>query len=169
MFTCIACSKQGGDEGGEEGGGARGSGTPSTKEAVKSLTAQVPYPTPSLALSLSLSLSLYIFLCLSLFAFVHNLFFFSIFFHICENKQNHKPIRTKGRIGVGGGDHCLASFTLIRHVRAVVLALLLWQKDFQMLLLRVTHYSLQNLLLLLSLGFCHVRLLTCQANTFPSL
>lgn len=56
MFTCIACSKQGGDEGGEEGGGARGSGTPSTKEAVKSLTAQVPYPTPSLALSLSISL-----------------------------------------------------------------------------------------------------------------
>ncbi|XP_059443045.1 protein BREVIS RADIX-like [Corylus avellana] len=41
MFTCIACSKQGGDEGGEEGGGARGSGTPSTKEAVKSLTAQI--------------------------------------------------------------------------------------------------------------------------------
>ncbi|XP_021808655.1 protein BREVIS RADIX isoform X1 [Prunus avium] len=39
MFTCIACTKQT-DDGGEEGG-ARGSGTPSTKEAVKSLTAQI--------------------------------------------------------------------------------------------------------------------------------
>lgn len=49
MFTCIACTKQT-DDGGEEGG-ARGSGTPSTKEAVKSLTAQVP--------NQSLSLSVY--------------------------------------------------------------------------------------------------------------
>lgn len=40
MFTCIACTKQMAD-GGEEVEGARGSGTPSTKEAVKSLTAQV--------------------------------------------------------------------------------------------------------------------------------
>lgn len=44
MFTCIACTKQMADDGGEDGGGAvaRGSGTPSTKEAVKSLTTQVP-------------------------------------------------------------------------------------------------------------------------------
>ncbi|MFQ6637768.1 hypothetical protein Gotur_013889 [Gossypium turneri] len=40
MFTCIACTKQMAD-GGEEVEGARGSGTPSTKEAVKSLTTQV--------------------------------------------------------------------------------------------------------------------------------
>ncbi|XP_044501933.1 protein BREVIS RADIX-like [Mangifera indica] len=40
MFTCIACTKQMA-EGGEEVEGARGSGTPSTKEAVKSLTAQI--------------------------------------------------------------------------------------------------------------------------------
>ncbi|XWS38834.1 hypothetical protein CRYUN_Cryun19dG0164600 [Craigia yunnanensis] len=40
MFTCIACTKQTAD-GGEEIEGARGSGTPSTKEAVKSLTAQI--------------------------------------------------------------------------------------------------------------------------------
>ncbi|XP_021903082.1 protein BREVIS RADIX isoform X2 [Carica papaya] len=45
MFTCIACTKQMA-EGGEEvegsgGGGARGSGTPNTKDAVKSLTAQI--------------------------------------------------------------------------------------------------------------------------------
>ncbi|XP_021277088.1 protein BREVIS RADIX isoform X2 [Herrania umbratica] len=40
MFTCIACTKQMAD-GGEEVEGARGSGTPSTKEAVKSLTAQI--------------------------------------------------------------------------------------------------------------------------------
>ncbi|XWS62258.1 hypothetical protein CRYUN_Cryun07bG0194700 [Craigia yunnanensis] len=39
MFTCIACTKQMA-EGREEVAGARGSGTPSTKEAVKSLTAQ---------------------------------------------------------------------------------------------------------------------------------
>ncbi|XP_068307003.1 protein BREVIS RADIX [Pyrus communis] len=39
MFTCIACTKQT-DDGGEEGA-ARGSGTPNTKEAVKSLTAQI--------------------------------------------------------------------------------------------------------------------------------
>ncbi|KAF4359404.1 hypothetical protein CsatB_003502 [Cannabis sativa] len=37
MFTCIACTKP--DD--EDEGGARGSGTPSTKEAVKSLTAQI--------------------------------------------------------------------------------------------------------------------------------
>ncbi|XP_050377557.1 protein BREVIS RADIX [Argentina anserina] len=36
MFTCIACTKQT-----EEDGGERGSGTPSTKEAVKSLTTQI--------------------------------------------------------------------------------------------------------------------------------
>jgi len=94
MFTCIACSKQPGDEGEEEGGGARGSGTPSTKEAVKSLTAQVPYPTPSLSLSFIYKNIRYIFPCLSLFfAFVPNLCFFSIIFHICENKQNQNPIR----------------------------------------------------------------------------
>ncbi|GAV85821.1 BRX domain-containing protein/BRX_N domain-containing protein [Cephalotus follicularis] len=40
MFTCIACRKPE-DDGGEEKGGTRGSGTPSTKEAVKSLTAQI--------------------------------------------------------------------------------------------------------------------------------
>ncbi|KAG2680472.1 hypothetical protein I3843_11G101700 [Carya illinoinensis] len=39
MFTCIACTKP--EDGEEESGGARGSGTPSTKEAVKSLTAQI--------------------------------------------------------------------------------------------------------------------------------
>ncbi|XP_030535449.1 protein BREVIS RADIX isoform X1 [Rhodamnia argentea] len=41
MFTCIACTKA--DDGGEEGGGAaaRGSGTPNSKEAVKSLTTQI--------------------------------------------------------------------------------------------------------------------------------
>lgn len=48
MFTCIACSKP--EDGGDDEGGVRGSGTPSTKEAVKSLTAQVPNPTPSLSL-----------------------------------------------------------------------------------------------------------------------
>lgn len=52
MFTCIACTKQT-DEGGEDGGGARGSGTPSTKEAVKSLTTQVLNPSPLYLLSLS--------------------------------------------------------------------------------------------------------------------
>ncbi|GKV10592.1 hypothetical protein SLEP1_g21934 [Rubroshorea leprosula] len=40
MFTCIQCTKQT-PEGREEREGARGSGTPSTKEAVKSLTAQI--------------------------------------------------------------------------------------------------------------------------------
>ncbi|XP_039037151.1 protein BREVIS RADIX-like isoform X2 [Hibiscus syriacus] len=40
MFTCIACTKQMAD-GGEEVDGARASGTPSTKEAVKSLTTQI--------------------------------------------------------------------------------------------------------------------------------
>ncbi|XVF52117.1 hypothetical protein PTKIN_Ptkin04bG0239000 [Pterospermum kingtungense] len=40
MFTCIACTKQMAD-GGEEVEGARGSSTPSTKEAVKSLTTQI--------------------------------------------------------------------------------------------------------------------------------
>ena len=50
MFTCIACSKP--EDGGDDEGGVRGSGTPSTKEAVKSLTAQVLNPTPSLSLSL---------------------------------------------------------------------------------------------------------------------
>ena len=54
MFTCIACSKP--EDGGDDEGGVRGSGTPSTKEAVKSLTAQVLNPTPSLSLSLSLLL-----------------------------------------------------------------------------------------------------------------
>jgi len=44
MFTCIACTKT--DERDEDG---RESGTPSTKEAVKSLTTQVP----NLSLSLS--------------------------------------------------------------------------------------------------------------------
>ncbi|KAK8658821.1 hypothetical protein V6N13_029041 [Hibiscus sabdariffa] len=39
MFTCIACTKQMAD-GGEEVEGARGGDTPSTKEAVKSLTTQ---------------------------------------------------------------------------------------------------------------------------------
>lgn len=46
MFTCIACTKQTADDG-EEEGGARGSGTPNTKEAVKSLTTQVRNPNPS--------------------------------------------------------------------------------------------------------------------------
>ncbi|KAE8661912.1 Protein BREVIS RADIX [Hibiscus syriacus] len=41
MFTCIACTKQMADGGEEEVEGARGSGTPSTKEAVKSLTTQI--------------------------------------------------------------------------------------------------------------------------------
>lgn len=52
MFTCIACSKP--EDGGDDEGGVRGSGTPSTKEAVKSLTAQVLNPTPPLSLSLLL-------------------------------------------------------------------------------------------------------------------
>lgn len=39
MFTCIACTKQTTDEREEEG--VRESSTPSTKEAVKSLTTQV--------------------------------------------------------------------------------------------------------------------------------
>jgi hypothetical protein len=38
MFTCIACTKQTSDERDEDG---RESGTPNTKEAVKSLTTQV--------------------------------------------------------------------------------------------------------------------------------
>jgi len=66
MFTCIACTKT--DDKDEEGG-ARESGTPSTKEAVKSLTTQV------LHLSLSLSLS----------SFTHNLCFSIFFFHLGEN------------------------------------------------------------------------------------
>jgi hypothetical protein len=41
MFTCIACTKPAAEDGRGEEGGARGSGTPSTKEAVKSLTSQV--------------------------------------------------------------------------------------------------------------------------------
>lgn len=58
MFTCIACTKQMA-EGGEEvegsgGGGARGSGTPNTKDAVKSLTAQVLIKTSSLHFLFSL-------------------------------------------------------------------------------------------------------------------
>ncbi|KAK8537835.1 hypothetical protein V6N12_043981 [Hibiscus sabdariffa] len=47
MFTCIACTKQmadGDGDGEEEEERARGSGTPSTKEAVKSLTTQVLLP-----------------------------------------------------------------------------------------------------------------------------
>ncbi|KAF7809430.1 protein BREVIS RADIX [Senna tora] len=40
MFTCIACTKQLAEERDVEGG-ARESGTPSTKEAVKSLTTQI--------------------------------------------------------------------------------------------------------------------------------
>jgi len=58
MFTCIACTKQTTDERDEEGG-VRESGTPSTKEAVKSLTTQVlhlSHTHSSLSLSLSLSL-----------------------------------------------------------------------------------------------------------------
>ena len=47
MFTCITCTKA---DGGEEVG-ARGSTTPNTKEAVKSLTTQV-----SLSLSLPMNL-----------------------------------------------------------------------------------------------------------------
>ncbi|KAJ0944765.1 hypothetical protein HanPSC8_Chr03g0120451 [Helianthus annuus] len=42
MLTCITCSKQQIEDGGEEVG-ARG--TPSSKETVKSLTAQVSFPT----------------------------------------------------------------------------------------------------------------------------
>ncbi|XP_038700172.1 protein BREVIS RADIX-like [Tripterygium wilfordii] len=41
MFACIACTKQMAEDGGEEGGGARGTDTPRTKEAVKSLTTQI--------------------------------------------------------------------------------------------------------------------------------
>ena len=42
MLTCISCSKQTEEDGrGEEGSGGGARGTPSTKEAVKSLTAQV--------------------------------------------------------------------------------------------------------------------------------
>ncbi|KAL9406173.1 hypothetical protein Peur_003145 [Populus x canadensis] len=41
MFTCIACTKPAAEDGRGEEGGARGSGTPSTKEAVKSLTSQI--------------------------------------------------------------------------------------------------------------------------------
>jgi hypothetical protein len=53
MFTCIACTKPAAEDGRGEEGGARGSGTPSTKEAVKSLTTQVSY---------LLSLSIYIYI-----------------------------------------------------------------------------------------------------------
>lgn len=53
MFTCIACTKQTSDERDEDG---RESGTPSTKEAVKSITTQV------LVLVLSLSLLSQLFL-----------------------------------------------------------------------------------------------------------
>ncbi|KAF5725446.1 DZC domain containing protein [Tripterygium wilfordii] len=41
MFTCIACTKQVAEDGGEEDGGKRGTDTPRTKEAVKSLTTQI--------------------------------------------------------------------------------------------------------------------------------
>ncbi|CAK7355998.1 unnamed protein product [Dovyalis caffra] len=41
MLTCIACTKPAAEDGRGEEGGARGSGTPSTKEAVKSLTSQI--------------------------------------------------------------------------------------------------------------------------------
>lgn len=51
MFTCIACTKQTADEREEDDEGVRESGTPSTKEAVKGLTAQVHKP-HSLSLSL---------------------------------------------------------------------------------------------------------------------
>ncbi|KAK9021099.1 hypothetical protein V6N11_011104 [Hibiscus sabdariffa] len=44
MFTCIACTKQMADGEEEEEERARGSGTPSTKEAVKSLSTQVLLP-----------------------------------------------------------------------------------------------------------------------------
>lgn len=75
MFTCIACTKQLAEERGEVEGGARESGTPSTKEAVKSLTTQVLKPT------------------LSFFSFAYNLCFLGFFFLLGENKQNHGPIR----------------------------------------------------------------------------
>lgn len=61
MFTCIACTKA---DGGEEVG-ARGSTTPNTKEAVKSLTTQV-------------SLSLYMNLISSFFV-DPSAFFFALF------------------------------------------------------------------------------------------
>lgn len=77
MFTCIACTKQLGEER-EVEGGARESGTPSTKEAVKSLTAQV--------LNLTFSLLIYFFPSATIFAFATS------FFHRSENKQNHNPI-----------------------------------------------------------------------------
>jgi len=51
MFTCIACTKQTTDER-EEEGGVRESGTPSTKEAVKSLTTQVLHLSHTFFLSL---------------------------------------------------------------------------------------------------------------------
>ncbi|KAJ8754416.1 hypothetical protein K2173_002867 [Erythroxylum novogranatense] len=41
MFTCIACTKPVAEEEDGRGGAARGSGTPNTKEAVKSLTTQI--------------------------------------------------------------------------------------------------------------------------------
>ncbi|KAJ4829426.1 Protein Brevis radix-like 1, partial [Turnera subulata] len=41
MFTCIACTKPVAEDGREEEGTARGSGTPNTKDAVKSLTSQI--------------------------------------------------------------------------------------------------------------------------------
>ena len=71
MFTCIACTKQT-DDGGEDGA-ARGSGTPSTKEAVKSLTTQVLNPLLSL-------FSLCCFGCI---------FAFSVSFPSCEDRQTN--------------------------------------------------------------------------------
>ena len=81
MFTCIACTKA---EGGEEVEGARGSGTPSTKEAVKSLTSQVLLL--SLFLTTTTTFSLWHLLSLAL------LFQFPFYFgFVCENEQNHNP------------------------------------------------------------------------------
>ena len=94
MFTCIACTKQTAEEREEEE--ARESGTPSTKEAVKSLTAQVlnPHTPPplfphSLSLTLSLSLSLY------------KLCFCSFFFPSWWKQTKSKPWGS----WYGGGPH----------------------------------------------------------------
>lgn len=90
MFTCIACTKQT-DDGGEEGA-ARGSGTPNTKEAVKSLTAQVPNQSLSLfslssvtlSVFLSLSISFCLWMCVVclLHQFTYTAFAFSSFFFL---------------------------------------------------------------------------------------
>ena len=72
MLTCITCAKQT-DEKGEEG--ARGSGTPNTKESVKSITAQVLVHLSQFALADSYSVNGH---------FNSFLPFPSFFFLVCE-------------------------------------------------------------------------------------